>query len=123
MKIFCYLFLVFLSCSTHVVKDKPIDSQNRPLLTGWNDEDTYSVVVQCENELIAIDKAKHIILKNIVDVRLKNQSPYTDISKIKLEFDFPLKSGKIISREKINGEIYFVFQIYGKGLKNKFGRK
>jgi hypothetical protein len=90
--------------------------------TGWSDEDTYTVKVIGSNEENAIDKAKHQILKDIVDVRLRNNSKYTDIEKIRQEFALPLQNGIIIDRATVPDGLQIYFQIRDKGLKNKFHR-
>lgn len=91
--------------------------------TGWSDEDTYTVTVTDRDEDSAVDAAKHRILKDIVDVRVRNNSRYTDIVMIKEEFRIPLREGRIISRQNIPGGLQILFQIREKGLKSKFQRK
>ncbi|MDY6934085.1 MAG: hypothetical protein SVZ03_07670 [Spirochaetota bacterium] len=103
---------------THVDKVKCRKADTIP--TGWIDEDTYNVRVIGGNEEIAINKAKHRILKDIVNVRMKNRSRYTDIVKIKEEFAQPLKKGKIINSNNVDEGIEIYYQIKGKGLKKKF---
>jgi hypothetical protein len=111
------VFLSFFSCSV-----MPI--QNRASVqTGWSDEDTYTVKVTDKTEESAIDRAKHQILKDIVDVRMRNNSRYTDIVKIRDEFQVPLSNGVITSRIKTPEGITIYFQIKDKGLKKKFQRQ
>lgn len=90
---------------------------------GWADEDTYTVKVEAGDEYEAIEKARHKILKDIVNVRVYNQSKYTDISKISVEFKKPLEEGKVIKRMQAPGSIIIHYQIVDKGLKKKFERK
>lgn len=109
--------LVLISCAGTAPK-----SNYSPQI-GWNDEDTYTVIVTDKNEQSAIDSAKHQILKDIVDVRVRNNSRYTDIIMIQEEFRIPLAEGKIISRRNVPEGIQIYFQIREKGLKHKFERK
>lgn len=91
--------------------------------TGWNDEDTYTVRVSASDEKTAIEKARHQILKDIVNVRVRNQSRYTDISKIQDEFSKPLETGQIIQKNYRQGEIEIFYRITDNGLKKKFERQ
>jgi hypothetical protein len=90
---------------------------------GWIDEDTYTVTAVEINEIKAIEKAKYQILKDIVDVRVKNNSRYTDIVKIRDEFDIPLQNGKVISKQNVPDGVKIYFQIRDKGLKHKFEKR
>ncbi len=116
MKIICFpLFLFFiLSCSSSTVTNK------LPQSTGWIDNDTYMVRVSGDTEQKAVENAKHRILKDIVDVRIRNKSRYTDIVKIKEEFDLPLRRGSITKKIMIPGGIDIIFQIRDTNLRNKF---
>jgi hypothetical protein len=91
--------------------------------TGWIDEDTYTVQITGADEEKAVDSAKHQILKDIVDVRVRNNSRYTDIVKIRDEFTVPLNNGVIISRHTTPEGLTINFQIREKGLKKKFQRQ
>lgn len=115
--------IVFLSCATEKISEKKSTIEQPTVSIGWNDDDTYTVVVDGETESRAIDRAKHKILKDIVEVRLKNQSPYTDITKIQIEFDIPLRNGKVIFKEPSGNSYKIAYQIHEKGLKKKFERK
>jgi hypothetical protein len=97
--------------------------QKEAVKTGWDDEDTYTVRATGATEPLAVDKAHFQILKDIVNVRVRKLSPYTDISKIKEEFKEPLQNGKIISKNQKNGELEIYYQITDTGLKKKFERK
>jgi hypothetical protein len=110
-------FLSLLSCSVTPIKN------SASVQTGWSDEDTYTVKVTDKTEENAIGRAKHQILKDIVDVRMRNNSKYTDIVKIRDEFEGPLSNGEITSRKKIAEGIMIYFQIKDKGLKKKFQRQ
>ena len=71
----------------------------------------------------AKDKAQYQILKDIVNVRMLNNSRYTDITKIQLEFEKPLKNGVVIKQQDLSGGIEIWYQIRDDGLKEKFKRK
>lgn len=116
--VYSILFFLIIACQTTTVK-----KNNNEISTGWADCDTYTVKVVGANETIAIDKARHKILKDIVNVRVLNGSKYTDITKIKGEFEGPLERGKIIKKQNVPGGLEIFFQIYDKGLKKKFERK
>ena len=109
--------LSVISCTGTVIQ------KSTPEQTGWTDEDTYTVQVMETNEEKAVDKAKHRILKDIVDVRVRNNSRYTDIQKIRDEFNAPLGNGIIISRQIVPDGLTIHFQIREKGLKKKFQRR
>jgi hypothetical protein len=111
------MLLSLVSCSAATIKN------NASVQTGWTDEDTYTVKITEKNEESAVDRAKHQILKDIVDVRVRNNSRYTDIVKIRDEFDAPLRNGIITNRIKAPDEITIYFQIRDKGLKKKFQRQ
>jgi len=91
--------------------------------TGWNDPDTYTVKAKGANLEAAQGQARHRILKDIVNVRVLGGSRYTDITKISDEFDRPLKGGRVLQKNNIDGGIEIYFQIRDKGLKAKFERK
>ena len=120
--LFSILLFFILSCQTTTIKNTDNGKEN-DTSTGWLDSDTYTVRVVGSDGVIAVDKAKHKILKDIVNVRVLNSSKYTDISKIKNEFAEPLEKGKIIKKRNLPGGLEIYFQIYGKGLKKKFERK
>lgn len=111
------LLLSLVSCSVATIKN------NATVQTGWSNDDTYTVKVTGKNEESAIDRAKHQILKDIVDVRVRNNSRYTDIVKIRDEFDAPLGNGIITGRINAPDGITIYFQIRDKGLKKKFQRQ
>lgn len=109
-------FFSLFSCSVVSIQ------KNGPQQAGWADEDTYTVRITAPDEETAVDRAKHQILKDIVDVRVRNNSRYTDIQKIKEEFDTPLRNGVIINRYTNPDGLTIYFQIREKGLKKKFQR-
>ena len=114
--IIVFTFLAILSCTssgTNLINS---------VQTGWIDEDTYMVKVIADNEETAIAMAKHQILKDIVDVRMRNNSRYTDIEKIRDEFAIPLQNGIIIKKTALTQGLEIYFQIRDKGLKLKFQR-
>lgn len=111
------LLAAAVSCASNTKKDTV------PLAIGWNDDDTYTVRVTDKNEDTAVYAAKHKILKDIVDVKVRNNSRYTDIIKIREEFDAPLKNGKIIKQLPEADGLTIFFQIRDKGLKKKFQRQ
>ena len=116
--IFVFLLASFVSCAGATKSEKEKTAE-----TGWSDDDTYTVSAEDATEQKAIEKAKYQILKDIVDVRVKNNSRYTDIIKIQGEFEIPLKNGKVIQKiERPNGVKIF-FQIRDNGLRQKFQRK
>lgn len=96
---------------------------NRQLQTGWIDEDTYTVKAIGRDEPDAVANARHQILKDIVEVRVRNESRYQQIEIIQEEFRIPLKNGTIISRSQLPQGLEIYFQIYDKGLKKKFERR
>jgi hypothetical protein len=114
------LFIMFLSILSCSVTSK---KESKPLETGFIDDDTYTVKVTDKNEESAIGRAQHQILKDIVDVRMRNNSRYTDIVKVREEFEAPLMNGVIISRIKTPEGLTIYFQIRDKGLKEKFQRR
>ena len=118
--IWLFLLAATISCATNTVST---DSAPGPSSIGWSDEDTYTVQVTDKTEDKAVDAAKHKILKDIVDVRVRNNSRYTDILKIRDEFDMPLKNGKIIKQMKTADGLMIYYQIHDKGLKKKFQRQ
>ncbi|MDM7988257.1 MAG: hypothetical protein QUS13_13085 [Smithella sp.] len=111
------VILTLVSCAVTRPKN------NSSPVTGWNNEDTYTVTVTDKNLDSAVEAAKHRILKDIVDVRVRNNSRYTDIIMIKEEFRIPLNEGIIISQQNVPEGIQIFFQIRDKGLKHKFERK
>ncbi len=104
-------------------KKEPEPVKSVEVKTGWEDPDTYTVRVSGPDENRAIKNARHQILKDIVSVRLRNQSPFTDISKIQEEFEIPLKQGEIIRKNEISEGIEIFYRIRDKDLKKKFERK
>ncbi len=130
------VFLVLLTflwggCSSTNVQDEPV-KKNEPKKiekpaavpeTGWSDRDTYTVRVTGADEKAAKARARHKILKDIVNVRVLNGSMYIDITKIADEFDKPLKGGKVIHKNRVSGGVEIFFQIRDKGLKKKFQRR
>ena len=119
--VYAFVFASFLSCfsclSTTTIED------SKTATAGWSDDDTYTVTVDDIDEKKAIEQAKYQILKDIVNVRVKNNSRYTDIIKIREEFETPLLNGKIISKKNIPVGIQIYFQIRDTGLRQKFQRK
>jgi hypothetical protein len=119
------LFLI-VSCSSGDKTKSESDKTNQTAVVvqdGWSDANTYTVHVTGADIEEAKDRARYQILKDIVNVRMKNNSPYTDIKKIEDEFDSPLKNGIIIKRAKIAEGVDIYFQIRDEGLKEKFERK
>lgn len=107
--------VIFFACTSTNSK------QNiQSIQIGWSDDDTYTVQVSDTDEDNAVQRAKHKILKDIVDVRIRISSKFTDITKIREEFEFPLNSGVIINSKKINDGVRIYFQIREKGLRKKF---
>jgi len=125
-KIFLFLVILFL---TGCVSDRNTALKNNEpsvmpdVRTGWIDADSYAVRAVAENERKAIERAKHRILKDIVNARIMNGSRYSDISKIQEEFFYPLLKGRVIESKDVPGgkEVYFL--ITDKGLRQKFNRK
>jgi hypothetical protein len=126
--------IFFASCATTsrvepVVPEKKTEaavnekSPAQKPLTGWIDENTYTVMASGPDLEKAKDSARHRILKDIVNVRVRNMSPYTDITKISREFEKPLNDGRVISSRDLEGSLEIYFQIKEKGLKEKFERK
>lgn len=111
-----FAFLALLSCAS---SGRNI---NNSVQTGWIDEDTYIVIVTGANEETAISRAKHQILKDIVDVRMRNNSRYTDIEMIREEFIVPLQNGIVLKKNVIPDGLQIYYQIRDKGLKMKFQR-
>lgn len=114
--IFACIFFTILSCKTTGI------NTNISVQTGWIDDDTYTVKVIGANEDTAVDRAKHQILKDIVDIRMRNNSRYTDIEKIREEFSVPLQNGIIINKNPDPEGLQIYYQIRDKGLKKKFQR-
>ena len=128
---FMIIILVSTGCAQKEIKEakketaKPavIEVKKEQFTPGWTGNDTYTVKASAENLEKAKDKAKHQILQDIVKVRMKNDSRYTDITKIVKEFEKPLKEGRVISEEKTEKGIDIYFQIKDEGLKEKFEKK
>jgi hypothetical protein len=114
------LFIMFLSILSCSVTSK---KESKPLETGFIDDDTYTVIVTDKNEENAIARARHQILKDIVDVRMRINSSYTDIVKIRDEFEAPLSNGVIIRRIHAPEALTIYYQIRDKGLRAKFQRR
>ncbi len=110
-----------LSCKSE--QKTEVKKPDIKIKVGWIDPNTYSVTVTGATEPQAITKAKHKILKDIVTVRIRSQSRYTDISKIKDEFEKPLRDGKVIKSFNDTAGLKIIFQIRDKDLKKKFERK
>ncbi|MBP7734809.1 MAG: hypothetical protein KA369_02440 [Spirochaetes bacterium] len=123
MKKMIWLAIVMLTISCASNKLSQTNTNTAPITTGWSDDDTYTVKVTDKTEDDAIKVAKHKILKDIVDVRLRNNSRYTDIVKIRDEFDMPLRNGVVVKRQQIPDELTIYYQIRDKGLKKKFQRQ
>ena len=89
------IFFIYNCASTGTKKTgKPGNGVKSVVKTGWTDQDTYTVKVIAENRSIAVNKAQHQILKDIVNVRVRYGSRYTDITKIQQEFEKPLEKEK-----------------------------
>ena len=126
------LFVFLAQCST---EQKPVKktgadapktvNEIKPVKAeaGWTDDDTYTVVAAALNEATAKELAKRKTLKDVVDVRVKNGSRYTDIIQIGGEFKNALNNAKVISRKYSDKKDEIYFQIREKGLKGKFERK
>lgn len=128
-KIFAVILFVFFACSGNemtISKDplKNISNETQidgiQINTGWNDNNTYIVQALGENISKAKQKARFQILKDIINVRVRKNSAYTDIEKVSNEFDTLFKNASIIKQiERADGvEIYY--QIKEPGLKFKF---
>ena len=117
------ILVLIISCGT-AQKSEPVTKNNayEPAV-GWSGTDTYTVRVTAADLKQAKDRAKHKIYKDIVNVRLHNESPYTDITKIMEEFQLPMDNGKVIRETKKENGLEIFFQIYEKDLKKKFERK
>ena len=90
---------------------------------GWTGNDTYTVKIVASDIEVARNKARNQILQDIVKVRMRNESRYTDITKISKEFEIPLKTGQVISQKKVDAGVEIYFQIKDEGLKAKFEKK
>ena len=106
MKIFIIIICsILISCASdkNLIEEKSspeksskITSEvpaNQDVHLGWSDQDTYTVKIISRDIDSAIDAARHRILRDIVKVRMLNESRFTDISKISQEFENPLKNG------------------------------
>ncbi len=119
-----------LSCKTaEPVEVKPAESvpEAEPapeqIKTGWSDENTYTVSATGSDSYSARRAAEHRVLKDIVNVRVRNNSRFTDITRIRDEFSKPLRDGIILREEKTGDGVKIYFQITDEGLKQKFQRK
>lgn len=122
--LFFLISLFVISGCTSGEKKIPVENPVVPdSALGWADEDTYIVKARAATLPLAIDRAEHQILKDIVNVRVMNESPYTDIEKISVEFAGPLKNGKVIKQGEIEGGLEILYRIQDRGLKKKFERK
>ncbi|MFC1670387.1 hypothetical protein ACFL20_08335 [Spirochaetota bacterium] len=115
-----YIIFVIASCSSC---SKTIKAPKHKISTGWLNPHTYIVKVSGVNLSNAINKAKRKILRDIVYVRMRSNSMYTDIVKIKKEFKTPLERGRVINKRKLPEGVEIHFKIRGKGLREKFERK
>jgi hypothetical protein len=122
---FVIITIALTACDTtgENQKDTTDTKEQAEIATGWSGNDTYTVRVLAENRIVGIEKAKHRILRDIVNVRLLNQSPFTDIKKIRNEFQKPLDEGTIIQQQPRDGQLEIYYQIREKGLREKFIRK
>ncbi len=117
------------SCKTAGQGEKPVIGrkvESRPVKevkTGWEDPDTYVVMVVDESEEKAVNKAKIKVLKDIINVRFKLYGKYSQIAVIKDEFDKPLKNGEVISKRNLNGGVEIYYQVRYKNLKKMFEKK
>lgn len=112
-----YIVIMLLTtCSPVTIQENTING------VGWIDNDTYMVSATGVNEQQAMDHARHQILKDIVDVRVRNKSRYTDIVRIQEEFEIPLRDGVIIKKTPVPGGIRIYFQIRDTDLRKKFMR-
>jgi regulatory protein YycI of two-component signal transduction system YycFG len=118
------IILIILLCAAFIVCSKEITKSNgnrtNEAITGWLDDDTYTVSVTAETQSKAVDMARHRILKDVVDVRVRKGSKYTDISMIKEEFKIPLENGQIIKSKNTAEGIKIYYQIREKNLRKKF---
>ncbi len=106
------------------VETKPADaSVKKEIKTGWEDPDTYTVMVVDESEEKAVNKAKIQILKDIINVRFKLYGKYSKIAEIKDEFNKPLKNGEVISRRDVEGGVEIYFTVRYKNLKKMVEKK
>lgn len=117
--IWLFILIMSISCASNTKTVTP----TKVITTGWSDDDTYTVQATEKNENDAIKSAHHTILKDIVNVRVRNNSRYTDIVKIRDEFDIPLRNGTIIKRLQNTDELTIYYQIRDKDLKKKFQRQ
>jgi stress-induced morphogen len=126
--------LCFLSCTAKRqtgITEPPAEQQaldqkeprQQQRKQGWTGDDTYTVRVTADSLETAIGLARHQILKDIVNVRMRNNSRYTDITKIQEEFKKPLNEGRVIDSIKTDADTEIWFQIRDQGLKEKFERR
>ncbi|HOO71225.1 MAG TPA: hypothetical protein PK926_05640 [Spirochaetota bacterium] len=127
--IFFCTVLVY-SCSTqkqavtdNAPREQETSQYQENVHEGWAGDDTYTVHVTAEDMDAAVSMARHQILKDIVNVRMRNNSRYTDITKIQDEFKKPLENGKILNPGTRPDGVEIWFQIYDVGLREKFERK
>ncbi len=121
--LFAFSLSVLMACTSASVTQTGKTQTSKAIETGFNDDDTYTVSVEDATAKQAIEKAKYQILKDIVDVRVKNDSRYTDIIKIQGEFEIPLRNGKVIKEKDTARGVQIYFQIRENGLRQKFQRK
>jgi hypothetical protein len=123
-KILFLIIVAFMfSCTgTQKVDTKVTKPTGKEALLGWNDNDTYTVKAQGKNLEKAKDKAINKIFREIVNVRVLNKSPYSDIKNIMEEFNEPIKKGKIIHENQVQDGVEIIYQIQEKDLKKKFNR-
>lgn len=116
---------IFSCAGTQKVETKKPANQikEKETVLGWADINTYTVKVQGATRGKAKDKAINKIFRDIVNVRVLNKSPYSDINNIMKEFKDPIENGKIISEKQTADGVEINFQIYEKDLKKKFDRK
>ncbi len=107
------------------VETKPANKSTakKEIKTGWEDPDTYTVMVVDESEEKAVNKAKIQILKDIINVRFKLYGKYSKIAVIKDEFDKPLKNGEVVSRRDVEGGLEIYFSVRYKNLKKMVEKK
>jgi hypothetical protein len=111
------------SCSSGQKVDKTATVKKTETTTGWIDKDTYTVKTQGKNIEKAKDKAINKIFRDIVNVRVLNKSPYSDIKNIMEEFKEPISNGRIVSEKETQDGVEINFQIHDRDLKAKFERK
>jgi hypothetical protein len=129
MKVIYVLMVALLvSCSTQDSRNGSVttpkdSSQPKAFETGWNSNDIYIVQAKGENITKAKQKARLQILKDIVNVRVRSQSAYTELEKISKEFDDLFKNASILRQRDVTEGVEIYYQIKEPGLKFKFERK